>query len=100
MFRQCDLIWEKNAVSVIAKLILFRQSRADAWFGRGEAFYSLGANCISYRFTTISGSVEHWCSNGALCVGFPLPFPYAVILKKTYAVNQNHLMIDSKSREI
>lgn len=47
LFRQCDLVWEKNAVSVVAKFILFRQSRADAWFGSGEDFYSLGANSCS-----------------------------------------------------
>lgn len=99
---QCDLIWDNNAVSVIAKLVLFRQSRADTWFGSGEVFYSLGANCSSYRFTIISGSNEHWCSNTTFCIGggFPLPFPIAVIVKKTYAIKQNHLMIDSKSTEI
>lgn len=65
-----------------------------------EAFYSLGAKCSSYRVTTISISVERWCPNTALCVGFPRPFPFAIIVKKTYAVKQNHLMIDSKSKEI
>lgn len=84
------------------------QSRADAWFGSGEAFYSLEANCSNYRFTTISSNVEHWCSDTALCVGFSLPFCFVVIVKKTYALNhfkkwllkQNHSIIDSKSTEI
>lgn len=31
---------------------------------------------------------------------FLFPFPVAVIVKKTFAIKQNHLMIDSKSTEI